>query len=162
MTNEDINLSPFIKDETVSLSSVSEKLRQKFLGDSDLEKMPIHSFEDYKLSSVLYEFVAPYVDNDEEIEEEEYYQLFSLATLAWNCSFLNKKEQKEVLDKLLVPEPLMNQEELALIDDIKAVVRQMIVRKKRFFAKYKRFIVDFELENGGDSWNLAVLSHTLS
>jgi hypothetical protein len=154
------NSIQFLSHQNSEPQSALEKLKQKVIEEYGFNEENFDHFREYKLSSVLHDFLEPYIDGEE--TEEEYYSLITLGVLAWNLSFLSKKAQKKVLDELFQPNALMIQDRSEFIDDIKAVVRQMIVSKKRYFAKYKRYIIDFELKDEGDEFRLAVVSQAIN
>ena len=106
-----------------------------------------------KMSDVLAEFVEPYTGFA--VGKEAYRRLLMLGMLAWNAAMATKATQEAMVDDVLrrgLTEP--DEETLA---DGKEIVRQMIVRKQQYFAKYRRPIIDFLLDDDGDGYYLQVI-----
>ena len=103
-----------------------------------------------KMSDVLEEFVKPYREHAE--TEEAYRNLLAVGVVAWNVMLFPEKERLSMLDEFL----------LILPDDIREVgretIKELMVRKERFFSQYSRMIIDFELADIGREWHLSVIS----
>jgi len=104
-----------------------------------------------KMSDVLGEFVEPYVDFVEGIES--YRRLLTLAVLAWNAALAAEAQREAMVDDVLrkgVPEDLLA--------DGREIVSQLVLRKQRSFAHFRRPILNFSLEDRGDQYYLMVAS----
>lgn len=107
-----------------------------------------------KMSDVLGEFVKPYVDFVDGIES--YRRLLTLAVLAWNAALAAEAQREAMVDQLL-REGLRDAGEEWLATG-REIVGQLILRKQRFFAGYRRPILNFSLEDRGDHCYLTVAS----
>jgi len=132
-----------------------------FVADSDPLDFPeepqcisFRALGGVKMSDVLGEFVDPYADFVEGIES--YRRLLSLAVLAWNAALAPDVQRQAMVDQVL-REGLRDASEEWLATG-REIVDQLIVRKQRFFAGYRRPILDFSLEDRGDHYYLAVAS----
>ena len=105
-----------------------------------------------KMSEVMLEFVAPYLESLE--TEEEYSKLFMVALVAWNASFLPRKKRKELVDKVLAAGIRTGEAR----EGVKAIVDALIARKDAHFSQYKRTIVAFDVKGDGDAFHVSVAS----
>ena len=103
-----------------------------------------------KMSEVLEEFVKPYRELAE--TEEAYRNLMTVAAVALNVTLFNKKERLSWLDKLLLTLP-EDEREVG-----REIIKELMVRKERFFSQYRRMIIDFEVADIGRDWHLSVIS----
>jgi len=107
-----------------------------------------------KMSAVLGEFIEPYVEHTN--SEESYRKLLTLAVMAWNASFLPETEQQQMVNRDIdkgIPEGTTE-----LKTGLKDIVYRLIARKKAYFSQYKRDIIDFEVVDLGNQYNLSVAS----
>lgn len=107
-----------------------------------------------KMSEVLKAFVEPYVDFARNRVQRE--RLISIAVIAWNLSLMPEDKRQTALDQSIEAglegnDPLVKQDIREMIDDL-------IARKLKLFAKNKRFIVDFQLQDTGKAFHLSVAS----
>jgi hypothetical protein len=107
-----------------------------------------------KMSDVLGDFAEPYLESAE--TEDAYRKVLSLAVLAWNASFLPEEEQQAMVDSCLAAGVPRRNEKLKA--GLKKIVYALIARKKALFARYRRNIIDFELEDRGSHYHLMVAS----
>lgn len=103
-----------------------------------------------KMSEVLEAFVEPYKDSAG--TKKRYETLLATALIAWNVTLFPEAERASFLDELIdsLPEEARQ--------DGKEIIHAMIVRKERFFSRYRRLIVDFEVSDTGSGWYLTVAS----
>jgi hypothetical protein len=137
-----------------------EKLQQKVqkgpLG-SKLAGMVMNPEGEVKMSEVLQAFVEPYLDLARNRGQRE--KLFSIAVIAWNLAIMPEKDRQPMIDQLINvglkgTDPLAQQ-------DTREIIDEFIDRKQKFFAKHKRYVVDFQLQDIGKQFHLSVAS-TLS
>lgn len=105
-----------------------------------------------KISDVLAEFVAPYLDLAE--TPAAYEQLLKLAVLAWNLALFPPAERAAMTDEAFSPERLHVAEDARR--DMRLLVSQLVLRKLAEFAGDARYIVDFKVERAGDDYELRV------
>jgi len=43
-------------------------------------------------------------------------------------------------------------------EDGRQLIKELMVRKERFFSQYRRMIIDFEVADTGGEWHLSVMS----
>ena len=106
------------------------------------------------MSEVLADFVEPYMDSVD--TEEAYRRLLTLALMAWNASFLPEEEQQDMIDRVLEAGIPAGNDELKA--GLKGIVNMLLARKKAQFSQYTRNIIDFEVTDRGDSYQVAVVS----
>src|SRR5712692_243504 len=132
-------------------ASLKRKLHQSPLGD---KRVVVAPSGEVKMSDVLGDFVAPYYSFTN--TDKAYRMLLTLGTLAWNASFLSDDQQEEMINQVLASGlPTATDQEAT---DIKALVRELIARRKALFSGHKRLIVSFELKDTGEGYHLAVAS----
>jgi hypothetical protein len=156
LTNKETNSKSELKsfeDHESSLKQLLDRVAQDLHGkDVDIE-----IFDNNKISDALTEFIEPYsydIEND-----EGFLKLLNIATLAWNLSFFSKQVARNEIEQILQEDlfvPADTSEEFK--EDLKNILGQLIARKKRHFASYKRLILDFELKDEGDDYRLFVIS----
>ena len=112
------------------------------------------SYDQVKISTVIGEFVAPYVNYTD--SEESYRKLLTLAVLAWNASFLPETEQQDMINRVF--NEGLPAETTELITGLRDFVYQLINRKQAYFSKFKRSIIDFEVVDLGDRYHISVAS----
>jgi hypothetical protein len=138
------------------LKELQQKLKEGPLAEQ-LADMVINPKGEVKMSEVIGAFVEPYLDFTEDWSEQE--KLFHLAVIAWNLSLMPENERPALLDEFMKValkgnDPLVQQ-------DAREIIDEFIARKQQFFDKYKRFIVDFELEDAGNEFHISVASTLL-
>lgn len=111
-----------------------------------------------KMSDVLKEFVRPYADIPQNMQELRH--LIDIGITAWNLALLPEKERITTLNKMFVTmtkkSKNINQED---ITDGRAVIEELIDRKLKYFADNQRQIMDFQVEDfGKDGYHLSVAS----
>ncbi|AFY80327.1 hypothetical protein [Oscillatoria acuminata] len=141
------------KSHQKGLEKLEQKVKKGPLGDK-FAGMVKNPKGEVKMSEVLEAFVEPYLDFIHDHDERE--KLFTLAVMAWNLALMPEKKRPSMIDELLKVglkgnDPLAQQDTLEIIDEL-------IARKEEFFAKHKRFIVDFQLQDRGNEFHLSVAS----
>ncbi len=120
------------------------------------ERFPQHelvvgqSRDGVRMSEVLEQFIAPYRDWAD--TEEALHRLLVTAIAAWNIAIFPDQEQNVQLEKFigLLPEEVR--------ENGREIVKEMIERKKKHFARYRRMILDYELVDEGAEYRLHVVS----
>ncbi len=131
------------------LSRVAQSFEDQDVGLEILEKN--------KVSDALTDFIEPYVDSVK--DDKGFTILLDLATIAWNLSFFSKKVAQKEIKQILEDNAILSADtEKETKEDFKNILGQMIARKKRHFSKYKRFIIDYELKDKDDGFELFVIS----
>lgn len=102
------------------------------------------------MSEALKEFIEPY--RKLVSTEEAYRKLLVTAIIAWNMALFPLEERKAHLEKILEAVP----EEVRA--DGKAIISELMERKERYFSKYKRMIIDYEITAAGKDYHLVVIS----
>ena len=106
-----------------------------------------------KMSEVLWEFLAPYTPLAPDREAME--KLLAMAIVAWNVTLFPGGERAQRLRELSTTLPAEAR------TDFLALIREMIARKERYFAQNTRYILNYELTEGRESYHLNVLSTLL-
>ena len=129
----------------------SEMLRRRVQQQFPNQKVVAgEALDGVKMSEVLKEFIAPYRDIAN--TEEAFRKLLVTAVIAWNAALFPAEERKAHLEKVLEALP----EEVRA--DGRAIINELIERKKRCFSEYKRMIVDYEVTDTGKDYHLVVIS----
>ena len=134
-----------------------ERLRKQItqgpLGDALGEtKFEIDPEGQDKMSEVMLEFVAPYIESLD--TEEAYRRLFTVALIAWNASFLPDQQRKGYVDKVLdAGIPTVETRE-----GLKAIVDVLVARKDAHFSDYTRKLVAFDVRDAGNEFRVSVAS----
>jgi len=81
-------------------------------------------------------------------------RLHQTALIAWNTALFPKPERQRQLEQLIAALKI----DAHSLADMKAIVAELVERKDRFFAQYKRAILDFELTEAGKDYHLSVVS----
>ena len=108
-----------------------------------------------RMSDVLGRFVRPFEDQAD--GEEAYRRLLTLGVVAWNAAMVpDPDEREEMVDEVI--DKVVREEGPGGQTACEEIVNQLIERKKRYFAHYRRPIVSFVLEDMGDGYHLTVMS----
>lgn len=107
-----------------------------------------------KMSEILGKFIEPYIEYTD--SEESYRKLIVLAVLAWNASLLPEKDGQAMIDAVF--EQGLPKRETELRAGLREIVDQLVARKKAYFSKYRRQIVEFDVVDLGDQYYLSVAS----
>ena len=126
-----------------------ESLRRKLEAGMD-QKMMVVPGDGVKMSEVLEQFIDPYLDLTE--TQEDVRKLVMVAVMAWNASLLPREQQADTVNDLLRTMPFEVQ------SGMRRLVRQMMGRKRREFAEYRRAIMDFEISMTRHGLHLSVAS----
>lgn len=132
------------------LVSFKQKLQRESLSRG--QQVIFHPSREEKMSDVLLEFIAPYVQSAE--TEDAYRKLLTISIVAWNAALFAPGKRKVMINDLLKEMKLGFWERR----DFHGVIEMMVERKLKHFAANKRLIVNYELEDLGDQIHLSVAS----
>jgi hypothetical protein len=107
-----------------------------------------------RMSAVLEEFIAPFF-HAVEADREAFDKLLTIAAAAWNIALLPAESRETHTQQLLETLPQDVRE------DTRAIIDDLIARKEAHFPEYKRIIVDYEVTDAGDEYQLVVASTAL-
>ncbi len=103
-----------------------------------------------QMSAILLDFIEPYKDEAETLHA--FKSLVSIAAFAWNASLMPPGEQLKATQEIAEIMPAKIQASGV------EFFTQLLTRKKRHFAHYKRMIAHYEVMETEDSWHVAVVS----
>jgi hypothetical protein len=106
-----------------------------------------------KMSVVLNEFVEPFLSETSSVDEMQ--TLFSFGVMAWNTALLPEQEQEPAIEDIVRK---MGPSTRADLNEVRVVLKQLILRKKTHFANNRRMIAGFDLRDTGDGYHLNVVS----
>ena len=114
-----------------------------------------HAVAFFICDQLLIQLVEPFVHIAN--TESTYRRLLSLGILAWNAALApDAKKQKEIVNDSIRRAKLDEDKELEVT--VRALVNQLIARKKSLFSEYRRPIYDFVLVDTGHSYQVLVAS----
>jgi hypothetical protein len=130
------------------------KLRRRSRG-SRHEVEPLRSREIFpgrKMSEVLLDFVSPLLDT----EDDDFFETtIGFAALCWNLAFLpdgeRQKELEHIINEIGGADPLFR-------TGVENRARMLLKRKQEYFAKDRRFIMNFKIVEEGNNSRLLVMS----
>jgi hypothetical protein len=132
-----------------------EKLQRKIAQGPYKDYKLLPASEDAeKMSVILRKFVEPYIEFTN--SEESYRKLITLAVLAWNASLLPEKDAQVMIDDVF--KKGLPKSETELIAGLREIVDSLVARKKAYFSKYRRQIIDFDVEDLGNQYYISVAS----
>jgi len=108
-----------------------------------------------KMSEVLGEFIEPYAEFAP--TTDAYRKLVAIAAVAWNAALFPEERRQAMIEDVL-EKGLRSGGYQGDLAEMKAIVRQMIDRKERYFSECKRMIISFEVVDTGDKYRLMVAS----
>ncbi|WP_434684885.1 hypothetical protein [Pseudanabaena minima] len=112
-----------------------------------------------KMSDVLKDFVSPYADIPQNMQEIRH--LIETAVTAWDLALMPEGERIIMLDKIFVSmikkaKKSIDKEDIATS---RALIEDLIDRKLKYFADNQRRVIDFQVEDlGQDGYHLSVAS----
>jgi len=132
-----------------------ERLQRKIAQGpyKDYEILPT-SEDAEKMSVILKKFVEPYLEYVD--SEESYQKLITLAVMAWNASLLPEEDGQRMIDDIFGKG--LPKGETELIAGLREIVDSLVARKKAYFSKYRRQIIDFDVEDLGNQYYISVAS----
>ncbi|WP_019501824.1 hypothetical protein [Pseudanabaena sp. PCC 6802] len=136
-----------------SMEKFQQKLRKGEWGEN-FAGIITNPKGEVKMSEVLEAFAEPYLDFARNRVQRE--KLFGIAVTAWNLALMPENKRQLALDQSL--EAGLNGNDPLVKQDIREIIEELIARKLKLFAKNKRFIVDFQLQDTGKTFHLSVAS----
>ncbi len=144
-----------------SRSRVEEKKKRRLkrirrksgLGFSSDESSSFGPLGLEKMSVVLEDFIKPFWPESNDIHELR--TLLCLGMAAWNVCLLPEQEQEEALDAIIQK---IGPSDRAGLDELRAFMKQLILRKKTHFATNRRMIAGFEVYESNEGFQLNVMS----
>ena len=106
-----------------------------------------------KMSEVLEQFVAPFIPETRDLDELR--TLYSYGTMAWNLALLPESEQKEAIEDIVQK---LGPTTAAVRDEVRSLLKELVLRKKTHFAGNRRMIAGFDLIPAENGYNLNVIS----
>jgi hypothetical protein len=130
-----------------SMEVMLQRLKRAGLANQEFMRNP-PGYE--KMSEVLMEFIRPYRDAAPTTEAMR--QLITTALVAWNTALLPEEDQAARLQEVakIFPDEA--------VEDFYAIVREMMARKRKYFAQYDRKILDYQLVDRGHDYHISVIS----
>ncbi|WP_088891400.1 hypothetical protein [Leptolyngbya ohadii] len=140
------------KGEQESMEQLAQRVQQNFQGKIG-EVKPTQAGE-VRMSDVLEEFVAPYLDTAHNYDQRLI--LFTIASFAWNIALMPEDQQQSEIEKILGE--LVRDKNQQATQDTKAMLEELVERKRTSFAHVRRTIIDFELRESRGDIHLSVVS----
>ncbi len=142
-------------DKSGLLTELVQKVVANF--ESNGASVGVEILKDNKISTALFEFIEPYHDDDP--SGKDILLLLDLALISWNISFLPKREQRKEIDAIFQdPRFFAHDMNPEFKSNFRGMLTSLIVRKKQYFSKYKRLIIDFKLTETPEKFDLSVVS----
>jgi hypothetical protein len=141
------------KIEQKELEKLEQKVKQGPLGEQ-FAGMVKNPQSEVKMSEVLKELVEPYLDFARNHSQRE--KLFSFAAIVWNIALMPENERQQMIDQVI--EQVMRGKDLLARQDAREIIDGLIARKQKLFADNKRYIIDFQLQDMGQTFHLSVAS----
>lgn len=107
-----------------------------------------------KMSEILEDFVRPLTEGLG--DKKAYCRALTLGVLAWNAALRPEPQRQKMVDEVIAKG--LRGESAEVQETCKQIVRDLILRKQRYFAQYRRPILDFHLEDIGSGYHLTVIS----
>lgn len=130
------------------------KLRRRSRG-SHHEAEPLRSrdiFPGRKMSEVLLDFASPLLD----AADDDYFETtIGFAVLCWNLSFLPDGERQKELEHMINE---IGGTDTLFRTGVEDHTRMLLKRKQEYFAKDRRFIMNFKIVEEGNNSRLLVMS----
>lgn len=125
--------------------ATSDALAQRFakgsLG-SKTSKVVVEPAGQVKMSEVMEDFVAPFLDLASTSEARK--KLFAIAIFGWNLALMPESKRQQEVEKA-VASICAGISDHQLIEDTRLILNDFIEHKLAEFPDYKRLILDFEL-----------------
>lgn len=156
MTRKSKGFGEFPKHESSKIQQQAMAKMKRRLLDSPLSNITdvvVNPKGNAKMSEILGEFIRPYRRFAK--NRNAYESLLAIAILAWNVANLPKDQEHNLIDEAL--QELVKSNFLAQ-QDIENLLKDLIARKKNYFADNNRYIMDFQLQEIGNRYHLSVAS----
>jgi len=103
---------------------------------------------------VLLEFVEPYAQSAH--SRRAFESLIAVAVVSWNCALLDERDCNELLDgavKAVLPHDDKQAQAV-----LRQLISELVERKRRYFARWDRFILSYYVSEIEDGLHLSVVS----
>lgn len=151
--NELRQLHQLEQAEKQMVDRVQQKVKKGALGET-VKGVVRNPKGQVKMSKVLEKFIEPYLETTKSFEDRE--TLLNVAVIAWNLALMPESDRPQAMASLF--KGVSKFEDIAVQKDMTALIEEMIDRKQQHFANIQRFIIDFEIQDTGDRFNLVVVS----
>ena len=141
------------QDKQKNLEALREKMQGGVFGEL-AANIPIEPKGAIKMSEVLQQFVEPYLDTVHNLKQCK--ALLSLAAIAWNAAVMPESEQKTILDTFL--EQQLSSQDAETQQEVTQMITELITRKNQHFSHIKRLIMDFDVKQFGQRYDISVAS----
>jgi hypothetical protein len=141
------------QDKRKNLEALRQKIQKEGIFGELVANMPIEPKGAIKMSDVLKQFVEPYLDNVHNLQQCK--TLFNLAAIAWNAAVMFESEEQTV-DEFL--EENLTTVETPIQQGAREIITQLIARKHQHFSDIKRLIMDFDVTQSGQRYDISVAS----
>jgi len=137
------------------------KLRRRGAGGYAVE--PLHNTSQSrgrKLSAVILDYARPLIDN---AGDDQFRIAVGIAIMCWNVALFPEDEQEEKL-RFLGKEmaEMVKNAPPGFTEKTQVWTRWLVERKKTLFAYDRRMVLNYTIEDRGDSHHLQVVSTPLS
>jgi len=143
-----------------NLEALRQKMQEEGVFGELAANMVIEPKGAIKMSDVLKQFVAPYLDTVHNLKQCK--ALLSLGVVAWNASLLSKSDDevlKAIVDEFL--EESLLTDDAQTKQDTREIITELIARKNQHFSHIKRLIMDFDVKQSGQRYDISVASTLL-
>ena len=110
-----------------------------------------------KMSQVILNFAEPMTDGLSDEDDDAFRNIIGLAISVWNASLLPDKEQEKTLEQIV--EVVVDSDAVDLTM-LHYFIDALMKRKKKYFFKNKRFIIDYQIITSKRGRHLYVVSTT--
>ncbi|AFY84990.1 hypothetical protein [Oscillatoria acuminata] len=135
------------------LEQLQQKLQKGPFGDQ-VAGVVNNPKGEVKMSEVLEAFVDPYLPSIRTPIQR--HRLFEVAVVVWNLSLMPENERQPMIDNF-IDEGLKESDPL-IQQDTRMIINSLMTRKHKLFADNTRFILDFDLQDTGNTFHLSVAS----
>ncbi len=132
-----------------------ENYHQQLIDKFNLKNTELILSDNFRMSEVLRDFLAPELDDENDSNLIDFY--IKLGIIGWNTSFYSKKEQRQIIDEM-INDLELNRKAGEGAQELISFLQKLIIRRKRYFSAFKIIILDYELEEKIDQFNLRVFS----
>lgn len=133
------------------------RLRRK--GAEGYAVQPLHADakpQGGKLSAAILDFARPLTEN---VDDDHFERAVTLAILCWNVALLPEDKQEAELRK--IASKMAEDAPAGFADETMTWTRWLVNRKKKLFADDCRMVVNYTVEDRGDSHHLFVAGTTV-
>jgi len=155
--NELIKQEQSSQEKHKNLEALREKMQEEGIFGDLAANMVIEPKGEVKMSEVLKQFVEPYRDTVHNLQQCK--SLLSLAGIAWNAALMSESEQQSIVDEFL--EESLVTDDAQTKQDTKEIIAELIARKNQHFSHIKRLIMDFDVKQSGQRYDISVASTLL-